>query len=73
MKKYIPIFCLLAMSASACDRVSMEQSPEALVSYGVPSQHSNHVAGPSNEEMNRYKDPSWLTSSAVNPKPRQDR
>lgn len=65
------IICFSALAVS-CDRVSMEQSPEALVSYGVPSQHSNYGTDSQKSAEKGEDGQSWINSSAVNPKPRSD-
>jgi hypothetical protein len=64
-------FCLLVLSF-ACDRVTMEKSPEALVAYGRPSQHSNSdPVNEKNKDMAGSTLP-WMGSSAIEPKPRVD-
>ncbi|RYZ49826.1 MAG: hypothetical protein EOP07_23895 [Proteobacteria bacterium] len=73
MKNTNLILGFAALSLLGCGRVAMEQSPEALVSYGLPSQHSNFRGDTKNENDESDKDPTWLTSSAINPKPRLDK
>ena len=69
MRNTITALLFISLISTACDRISMEGSPEALVSYGVPSQHSNSETS-TTQSNEKEESKSWLSSSAINPKPR---
>lgn len=67
MKSSLLIIILIASSAVGCSRENMEESPEALVSYGRPSQHSNFASPGSGDKPDTSV--GWLDSSAIDEKP----
>ncbi|RZA24116.1 MAG: hypothetical protein EOP10_10845 [Proteobacteria bacterium] len=65
--KSLAFLCLPILSL-ACGRVPMEKSPEALVSYGLPSQHSNSEPVNEKKKETAAAGISWVASSAIEPK-----
>jgi hypothetical protein len=67
MKHVFLALTFVTFGSMACNRVQLEESPEALVGYGLPSQHSNFdKSTPADKSLD--KSLSWFQSSAVHTK-----